>query len=368
MADTQEMDAEKAFFVGDLSRVYRQHLRWKLSLPDIEPFYLKPRPVLALGVDPSHIIFANPCKTVSSVCNARRLGVDMMTFDNADELHKISRAHPNARLVIRILPDDSKSIFRLGLKFGAPLAAVPGLLAEAKELALDVVGVSFHVGSGDAGEVGIRHPMGTEAGYQFTLLDVGGGFEDMLFDEAAAYLRDAIAAYFPDSRGIRIIAEPGRFYVANAFHLAVNIIARRAPFTEAPPNEAASTDEASVMYYINDGVYGALNTILFDHKPICPYVLSMGGSFHISPSKPLQNSGVWGPTCDSSDCVCPAMQLPSALRVGDWLGFDNMGAYCASCNFNGFEVSKVTYTTGGGSGAQETRSALAKFAAAGHGL
>lgn len=34
--------------------------------------------------------------------------------------------------------------------------------------------------------------------------------------------------YFPDSSGVRIIAEPGRFFVASAFTLAVNVIACRA--------------------------------------------------------------------------------------------------------------------------------------------
>jgi ornithine decarboxylase len=32
-------DAEKAFFVADLSRVYQQHLRWQRCLPGVEPFY-----------------------------------------------------------------------------------------------------------------------------------------------------------------------------------------------------------------------------------------------------------------------------------------------------------------------------------------
>ena len=34
--------------------------------------------------------------------------------------------------------------------------------------------------------------------------------------------------YFPESMGVRMIAEPGRFFVASAFTLAVNVIAKRA--------------------------------------------------------------------------------------------------------------------------------------------
>ncbi|KAF9554570.1 ornithine decarboxylase [Agrocybe pediades] len=414
-AADHEPDAEKAFFVADLSQVYRQHQRWIACLPEIQPFYAvkcNPDPyVIRLlaalgtgfdcasnneikmvldvgGIDPSRVIFANPCKAVSFVRNAAKQGVDMMTFDNADELYKIARAHPRAKCVVRILTDDSKSLCAFGIKFGAPLVTVPGLLAKAKELNLDVIGVSFHVGSGcydpsvymDAiMRARAVFDMGKEAGYTFKLLDVGGGFEDALFERAAVVITQAIDRYFPDRRDIRIIAEPGRFYVSKAFRLAANIIARRAPLTKPlPPPPApsqdvngaeANSDAPAVMYYINDGVYGAFNCILFDHQVVHPYVLSMNGSFHIASSEPTHTCSVWGPTCDSIDCVSAKTVLPSALQVGDWLGFDNMGAYtvCAASQFNGFELSNVIYTTGGPAG-NEVRNTLAAFAAEGHGL
>ena len=205
--------------------------------------------VLSIGqgaIDPSRIIFANPCKAVSFIRAAARSGVDTMTFDNADELYKIAKAHPHAKLVIRILTDDSKSLCAFGIKFGAPLAVVPPLLAKAKELNLDVIGVSFHVGSG-CYDPSVYHDaiararavfnMASNVGYQFTLLDVGGGFEDRLFENAASVLRGAIREHFPEEerkeKGIRLIAEPGRYYVSTAFRLAVNVIARRGPLDGA---------------------------------------------------------------------------------------------------------------------------------------
>lgn len=163
-----------------------------------------------------------------------------MTFDNADELYKIARTNPKAKLVIRILTDDSKSLCRLGLKFGASICTVQPLLVKAKELGLDVIGVSFHVGSGcydsNAFFDAIRSAktafeVAADVGYDFTLLDVGGGFEDTNFESNASVLSDAIDQYFSLSshRPIRIIAEPGRFFVSRAFRLAANVIARRAP-------------------------------------------------------------------------------------------------------------------------------------------
>ncbi|EIN03932.1 ornithine decarboxylase [Punctularia strigosozonata HHB-11173 SS5] len=399
-------DAEKAFFVADLSAVYRQHQRWKHCLPDIEPFYAvkcNPDPyvlrllaglgtgfdcasngeisqVLGIGaVDPSRIIFANPCKATSFIRGAQKAGVEMMTFDNADELYKIKRVYPGAKLVLRILTDDSKSLCRLGLKFGAPLVAVRGLLEKAKELDLDVVGVSFHVGSGcfDSNAFAdavmrarTAFDVGKEVGYAFKLLDVGGGFEDNNFERTAGVLRRAINEYFIDRRelGIRIIAEPGRFYVSKAFNLAANVIARRAPLDDGTEQDmdGMEEDQPRVMYYINDGVYGAFNCILFDHQVVHPYVLSLDGSFHVPAGSRTLKSSVWGPTCDSIDCVCANAELPATLAVGDWLGFDNMGAYtiCAASRFNGFDVSKVVYTVGGGSDGREVKAVLGSFARA----
>jgi ornithine decarboxylase len=324
------------------------------------------------------------------------MGVSMMTFDNIDELYKIAKSFPAAKLVIRIHTDDSKALCRLGLKFGASLVAVPALLAKAKELELDVVGVSFHVGSGcfdsSAFADAVRRArtafdMGKDAGYCFSMLDVGGGFEDSTFESTASVLSAAIKTHFPDRKetGLRIIAEPGRYFVSKAFSLAVNIIARRTP-TSAEDAKEVFEDSTSpnvrcaffffcmriitnhsfvrCLVYINDGVYGAFSCILFDHQKVQPYVLSLNGSFHVSSLEPLGVCSVWGPTCDSIDCVCPVTQLPNALRVGDWLGFDNMGAYsiCAASHFNGFEVSNVTYTTGGECGANKVKSVLKRFA------
>lgn len=39
--DECEAGGEDAFFVADLGEVYRQHMRWKINLPRVEPFYGK---------------------------------------------------------------------------------------------------------------------------------------------------------------------------------------------------------------------------------------------------------------------------------------------------------------------------------------
>jgi len=328
--------------------------------------------VLSIGVEPSRIIFANPCKPASFVRNAAQLGVDMMTFDNVDELYKIARIHPNAQLVLRILTDDSKSVCRLGLKFGATLASVPLLLNTAKSLGLNVIGISFHVGSGcydphafiDAIErAHVAFNIGRDVGYRFSMLDIGGGFESKGFEETASVVEHALDEYFPASDGVRIIAEPGRFYVAHAFSLAANVIARRSSITKPDLADNAEEDEPSVMLYINDGVYGSFNCILFDHQVVHPYAITVNHHFKSGGPQAVVTCSVWGPTCDGIDCVKSRAALPSALKVGDWIGFGDMGAYtiCAASQFNGFQESAVHYCSGTGERSRAVRKAFIDY-------
>ena len=73
---------------------------------------------------------------------------------------------------------------------------------------------------------------GNQLGFQMNLLDIGGGFpgntgtEDY-FAEISHAINKALDEHFPDDGKIRIIAEPGRYYVASAYTLATNIIAMR---------------------------------------------------------------------------------------------------------------------------------------------
>eukprot|EP00624_Nannochloropsis_granulata_P006565 evm.model.NODE_49373_length_27502_cov_28.034180.4 len=110
-----------------------------------------------------------------------------------------------------------------------------------------------------------------------------------------------------------------------------------------------SSEEKSFMYYVNDGVYGSFNCLLFDHAQAFPKVLA-------AKSRAVRHKesvwlgdwyecSVWGPTCDSMDCISKKTLLPE-LAIGDWLYFEEMGAYtlAAASRFNGFELSTVFYT------------------------
>ncbi|KAG8451608.1 hypothetical protein GDO86_003704 [Hymenochirus boettgeri] len=376
LSETEERDA---FFVADLGDV-RKHLRFLKAMPRVKPFYAvkcnsskgvvqilaelgagfdcaskaEIELVQSIGVTPDRIIYANPCKQISQIKYAAKNGVQMMTFDNEVELSKVSKSHPNARMVLRIATDDSKSSARLSMKFGAPLKSCKRLLEMASNLHLDVIGVSFHVGSGCTdpkafaqaiADARLVFEMASEFGYKMWLLDIGGGFpgtEDfkIRIEEIADVVNPALDLYFPKCFDVEIIAEPGRYYVASAFSLAVNVIAKK----EVLMDHSDSDDDENVpnkimMYYVNDGVYGSFNCIFFDHAHPKPVLHKKP-----SPDQPMYTSSLWGPTCDSLDRIAKDLLLPE-LQIGDWLLFNNMGAYtiAASSNFNGFQQSPIHY-------------------------
>lgn len=355
---------EDAFFICNTGDIIQKHLEWKKCLPRVKPFYavkcndnehvlrtlaglgtgfdcaskVEMSKVVGLGVSPSDIIYANPAKPASHIRAAKTFGIATMTFDNETELYKIKHLYPDARLVIRIRCDAENAQCPLGMKFGVSVPEAPHLLAVAKELGLNVVGVSFHVGSGCRDPPVFNRAIASarwifnaarEFGYNFTLLDIGGGFPgnrgtsiQAIGDVVNASLDD----FFPEGCGVDIIAEPGRYYVASAFTLMTQVHSIREVQTESGTN---------FMYYINDGVYGSFNCILYDHAVVFPETL-------MESSGELFDCSIWGPTCDGFDQVCQEAILPK-LEHGDWLVFNNMGAYtvAAAGTFNGFPVPKV---------------------------
>ena len=293
--------------------------------------------VLQLGIDPSRIIYANPCKTKSHVQYARQKAVKQMTFDSTDELYKIKALFSDAELFLRILTDDSSSLCKLSIKFGACPAYAKELLRLAKQLDLNVVGVSFHVGSGGTSPSAFLKAVqdsrtvfdnAAEVGYNLKALDIGGGFlEAHTFEEMARVLSSALDRYFPPD--VNVIGEPGHYYVSSAFTLACSIIARK-----------KSSDD-SYMLYLNNGIYGNFLNHLLRRERYYPCALS-SKNFREDERPTQKRYSIWGPTLDGEDCIAESLVFLGSLDVGDWLYFKSMGAYTISCstNFNGFSGAK----------------------------
>lgn len=360
---------EDAFMVLDIGDIVHKIKNWKLKMPRIKPFYAvkcntdktvlqvlaamgtgfdcaskaEMQKIINLGVSPSRIIYAHTCKPESHIVKAASLGVHTMTFDNSVELHKIKAIHPNARLLLRIRCDAAAAQCPLGIKFGANPKSIPILLSTAKSLGLNVVGVSFHVGSGcQESEVFLRairkarqtFDEAIAMGFKPYLLDIGGGYPGgtgTSLDDIAAFVNQGLEECFPDE-SVQVIAEPGRYVVASAFTLVTKVTSIR-PYFET------EGEKRSFMYYVNDGVYGSFNCILYDHQEVHPEVIFTEDKT----GAPRFPSSIWGPTCDSIDQIIPEIELPE-LELGQWIKWKDMGAYTIAASqaaFNGFPRPSV---------------------------
>ncbi|ESZ90464.1 ornithine decarboxylase [Sclerotinia borealis F-4128] len=366
-------DNDIPFFVADAAEVIQRHQRWKMALPHIHPFYavkcnpdekllemlanmgvnfdcaslLEIEQVLKMGVDPGRIIFAHPCKSPSALDTAARRGVRWTTFDNADELDKIQKISPKMELLLRIYVRDFGSKTPLGTKFGASMKVTRALLEKAHLLKLKIVGVSFHIGSGSSDPnafVTAVHDArrvfenGKVLGFNMYMLDVGGGFEDESFEAMACSLREEITREFPGP--MTFIAEPGRFYANGFYTMVCQVIARRVQ---------TNTEDYKLpdMLYLNDGIYGCFSLLWSENATFVPTLISPQGKSKVIPRKLAPHRySIWGPTCDGIDCISKEVVMDQEIMIGDWLKFQNMGAYSisASSKFNGFSNDyKVIY-------------------------
>jgi len=280
------------------------------------------------------IIYANPIKDDRTLA-ALDPYKPLVTYDNQSEIDKLARHAPHAGLILRVNVPNTGSMVELSSKFGASPGEAVDLIEAAFDAGLVVEGLSFHVGSQCTNFQNYVQALGIADGIfkeawdrgheQVKILDIGGGFPAPYdphvrpFAELAKTLNAEFERLFPPK--MEILAEPGRFLVATACTLVVEIIGK-----------AVRSGKRS--YYVNDGVYGTFSGVLFDH---CQYHLK---AFKKGAS---EISAVFGPTCDALDVISMAEDLPTSLDLGDLLYSEDVGAYtiASATNFNGMPLPKV---------------------------
>ncbi len=280
------------------------------------------------------IIYANTIKQVEALHKLDKYK-PLVTYDNIDELKKIRSHCPHAGLVLRIRVPNTGSMVELSSKFGAHPGEAVDLIIEAFNSGAVVEGLSFHVGSqcnnfeNYIQALQISASIFKEAesrGHKIKILDIGGGFPVKYHSKVKAFktlakkLNTEFKRLFPED--VEILAEPGRFMVANAGTLVTKIIGR-------------AVRDGKTCYYLDDGVYHTFSGIVFDH---CQYPLK---AFKDGEKKIC---AVFGPTCDAFDTISVAEELPE-LEIDDLLYAENIGAYsiASSTYFNGFPPAKVVH-------------------------
>ncbi|XP_032374044.1 antizyme inhibitor 1 [Etheostoma spectabile] len=357
----QTLSEKNAFFVADLGIIMRQYVCWRTHMAQIRPYYAvrcnsSPAVIEVLaalgtgfictnkselelvqshGIPSEDIIYSGVCKQVSQIKYAAKNGIDLLVCDNEAELRKISRCHPNAKLLLQVSTEASSQDNDLSMTFGCSLKDCRHLLERAKELGVQVVGVRSHISSSCEDDQIYVHAisdarcvfdMAEEIGFNMKILDIGGGFSgsETQLEQINSAVMSMVDLYFPPSTGVFIIAEPGSFFVSSAFTLAVNVISKEVVARDRQDqahDDPSPNDEPEFQYYMQEGVYGSFASKLSETLIPAPSVHK-----NTSLDAPVFSSSLWGPSGDDLDQVVEHCLLPE-LNVGDWLTFSQAGAY-----------------------------------------
>ncbi|MCB1455464.1 MAG: alanine racemase, partial [Nitratireductor sp.] len=140
---------------------------------------------LEAGATPNRISFGNTIKKERDIARAFELGVRMFAVDCVEEVGKVSRAAPGARVFCRILTDGAGAEWPLSRKFGCDAEMALTVLEEAHRIGLKPIGISFHVGSQQTNHNGWDAALETASnifrememrGIRLTMVNLGGGF------------------------------------------------------------------------------------------------------------------------------------------------------------------------------------------------
>ncbi len=186
---------------------------------------------------------------------------------------------PGAQLLLRIFADNSTTKVCLGKKYGDSLDSTGDFLLLAKQTALNVIGISFHVGSG-ASKVQVY----------------------------AEVVRDA-----------RVV-----------FDQAIAFVSRRS-------DSLVKQAEDKAMLYVNDGMYGNFENTLIEPPILQPRQVQLidnsmaqsdGGrrqDTHDSESIIVRSYMIWGRTCDGCGLILDECGIPGNIQCNDWLWFPKFG-------------------------------------------
>lgn len=286
-----------------------------------------------LGVAGEQMIYANPVKTKAGLKACSSCQVTKMTFDSASEITKLQELYPQAQVLLRLRIQNPQALVDLNKKFGASPDQALELLQQAQAAGLQVVGLSFHVGSQTISAAPYEEALAlarkifdraAELGINLRVLDIGGGFPiaarntKLELESMLNQVNTYVEHYFPETE---IWCEPGRYICGTAVNLITSVI-------------GVTEREGQPWYFLDEGLYGTFSGVIFDQW-----------DFDLLSFKESQErvaATFAGPSCDSLDIMFRQRETVP-LERGDVLLVPSCGAYtsASATNFNGFNKATV---------------------------
>lgn len=201
-------------------------------------------------------------------------------------------------------------------KFGLPLSAFDGFVAETRRLDARITGIHAHLGSGIDTAAHWREVYAELCGFAdgagtVETIDIGGGLPIPYKPDAEPFDLDAWAAGLAEIKAAypryALAIEPGRFLVAECGVLLAHVT----QVVEKQGVQRVGLD-AGMHSLMRPALYGAWHGI---------HNLSRLDAPHDAPCD------VVGPICESGDVLGGGRRLPAATREGDVVLIADAGAY-----------------------------------------
>jgi len=288
---------------------------------------------LAIGADPSRIVFSGVGKQVWEMKAALKAGVKCFNVESEAELIRLSAVAEEmgatAPVSLRVNPDvdaQTHPYISTGLKenkFGIAIESAPAVYRRAQSLAgIRIVGVDCHIGSQitevspyvDALEklIALIETLAAQ-GIPIRHLDLGGGIGIRYTDETPLSPKQLLDNVFERLRAhrldsLQVILEPGRSLVGNAGVLVTTV-------------EYLKYSEAKNFAIVDAAMNDLIRPTLYD---------AWHGVEAVEPRPAGPGAGpetydIVGPICESGDWLARDRSL--VLEQGDLLAIMSAGAY-----------------------------------------
>ncbi len=289
-----------------------------------------------LSVPAEKIMCLNPIKAPHFLEALNKYGVKIMAFDSFAEVDKIVKYAPKSQLLLRLHVDNEGSDWPLTKKFGVQATEAIKLLKYAKNNNLEVIGLTFHIGSQSlrkdswADALHVCKEIWQEAkdmGIEFSFISLGGGIPVKhikaipSIKEIGESTNPVLEKFRKMYKNLRVTIEPGRGLVGDSATMVGSVVG------------LAKRGNENWMY-LDVGVFNGLMETIENFM------------YEIKTEKKTKRKlfTLAGPSCDSVDVTFKNILLPE-VNINDRLYILNAGAYTTvyGSKFNAFDVPKMYF-------------------------
>ena len=160
---------------------------------------------------------------------------------------------------------------------------------------------------------------------------IGFGVEK-LTEQTDITSQDTFSRLLALAEKYEILFDASHFFTVDIYDVYAKVMGRK--------DKVDKDGDKNQILNLDDGIYSNFYNKRIEKQKIEPLPISMHGcDFSTAPKS---KATLFGPTCDSVDCLGDNFELPR-MEIGDWIKFENCGYRCCCCStrFNGIDDPDV---------------------------